>query len=691
VNLRGALLLAVLLVPGQQPQPTFKSRIDLVQVDVVVVDKGGNQVRGLKAEDFVLSDRGRPQAIATFEEITHRRDTVADLFPVALKRDVASNQGPQADRLVVLVLDDLHIYKGRTARAQQIARDTIHDLGAQGSMAVLFTSGANSTQVTEDRSRVLAAVETLRGRRALRRPSQAIDSQSAGRIDPEADFSTNLAAVQKGQDTTLQDFWDNMAQFKTLEGAARLLAAGSDSTRKAFILISEGVAREMTGVFEAGESPSAAVRAIGGSSNGYHEAALRAMMKSMWRNNVSAYAIDPRGHITTRNLAEELSGAPGWDNGSLKNTDSDAFRWTNPVRLAQRGLGIMAEAAGGFGITDTNDFASGVKRIVEDLDHYYLLGFYPAETTGTALRPVQVSVPGHPEWTLRFRKGYVPGTVSPLPANKSQLVALSAGVLPARDLPLRLSAMPFPGSGEASRVVMSLEVTAPVKSLLEADGKLRDVLTYQVLVVDEKKSKAKSMAGLKGRLALSPREASTLAPETVRYQVGESIELPPGLYQLRVSATSDKLAAGGSVYLNLEVPKRKDTLSVSGLAIGYTDDARVLVAPPATGTNLRRGIQPARALPLVPTVSREFVRSDTLRLYFEIAAPHGAPPRTLIEVLNSENHAVHSASPMLAADERWRVDTPLPLADFAPGPYIIRVTAIGASGTIRREAGIVVR
>ena len=61
------------------------------------------------------------------------------------------------------------------------------------------------------------------------------------------------------------------------------------------------------------------------------------------------------------------------------------FRWNNPIRQAQDGLTIMAEATGGFAVTDTDDFTSASHRIIEDLDHYYLLGFYPSDpgrTTG---------------------------------------------------------------------------------------------------------------------------------------------------------------------------------------------------------------------------------------------------------------------------------------------------------------------
>lgn len=106
---------------GAQP-PALRSRVDLVQVDVVVVDGEGGPIRGLTAADFVLSDRKQPQAIATFEEISHEDGVKGGLaFPPSLARDVADNRTARANRLVVLVVDDLHIYRGRTDRAKDIA------------------------------------------------------------------------------------------------------------------------------------------------------------------------------------------------------------------------------------------------------------------------------------------------------------------------------------------------------------------------------------------------------------------------------------------------------------------------------------------------------------------------------------------------------------------------------------------
>ena len=134
----------------------------------------------------------------------------------------------------------------------------------------------------------------------------------------------------------------------------------------------------------------------------------------------------------------------------------------------------MSEASGGFAITNTDDFTSGLARIVNDLDHYYLLGFYPVDPKGKGYRPLHVTIPGRPDLRLRFRRGYMPGTLPAAAKPGNELVALSAGALPKTALPLRLAAVPMPGSGSMSRIVLVLEVALPRATLEEKDGRLRD-------------------------------------------------------------------------------------------------------------------------------------------------------------------------------------------------------------------------
>jgi len=689
-----ALAGAVLLAP-QQPRPTFRTTVDLVQVDVVVVDGSGEQVRGLKQVDFELFDRGKPQSIAAFEEVARHYERDAPPPLRSFRRDVAMNVGPQADRLVVMVLDDLHIYKERTDRAKAIARDVIARFGTESSMAVLFTSGDHSTQVSQDPSVAAAAVETLKGRQSVRRPHEGNNRQKGARIDPEA--SNPLDIVNENQKVTPQDFFENIQQYKTLQDAARLLGGG-DMRRKAFVLLSEGIGKDLSGIFGAmrpsGDVPEGGVAyASSGDAaatvshlpvTAYHEFALIDMMEAMRRSNVTAYAIDPRGKVESKDLTRECFPPPGSDDPCSQGLTD----WNSLVRQAQHGLEMISEASGGFAVTNTDDFTGGLKKIVDDLDHYYLLGFYPTETKGKGYRLLDVKVAGHPDWKLRFRRGYQPGGGAPAaPKNADPLTALSAGILPHNDLPLRLTAIASPGTANLAEVVLALEVSVPRRDLQERDGKLRDTLKYEVLVVDEKKARIHSVGGLEGRLVLSPTAAAdTSAPDTVTYQVTHGLDVMPGKFEFRISAMSGKLAKGGSVYLAVEVPDfHAAPLALGGLSIGYADGAHVPVAP-TTGSRAKV------SAPFPLTLDREFASSDRLRVHVDGVAPAGARLSAAIEVVDAASgKVVASPSPSFSTGDRVRVDGLVELRGLTPGAYVLRATLSDQSQKASREAGFVVR
>ena len=671
----------------------------------MVVDKDGTHVRGLKATDFAVLDRERAQTIATFEEVSHERPREAAPAPLLsrpARLDVGNNQTARSDRLVVMVIDDLHIYKGRTERAQDIARRIVSQLGPQASMAVLFTSANRNTQVTEDRAELLAAIDTLRGRQSVRRPNQSRDDQKAPPGDPEQDALKRLGTIALAQEVSLQQFADNMTQYKTLEDAARILGS-DDARRKAFVLVSEGIGKDLTGVFDRALTPC---EARCPTCPCFHDRALGEMMESLRRSSVTTYAIDPRGHVSPQGLALEAFPAPP---SVSDDPATGGSRWNNPIRQAQDGLTIMAEATGGFAVTDTDDYSSGLHRIIEDLDHYYLLGFYPSDPgrttgflaglaraagSGSDYRPLDVKVRDHPAWTVRFRKGYRPGGAPSPPANKDPLVALAAGVLPKPDLPLRLYASVFPGERKLATVAAAIEITAPTTVLLGPDAKLHDEVSYGVLVVDEKKTKVTSRVNLAARIALKPRVAvrspddKPNMPDLVSYQIPLTLELAPGKYQLRASATSTRLARGGSVYLAIEVPDfAKEALAIAGVTLGYADGDHVPVADLPKQAPRRD----ARA-PFAPSLDREFTPADTLRLYFEVARKSpAAVVRTKVEILDAQDDVRAWIDREIPANDRGRVDVRLPLSTLAPGAYRLRVTATDGGNTAAREVGIVIK
>ncbi len=719
-------------------QPTFRSTIELISVDAVVVDKDGNAVRGLKASDFALTDGKKPQAIANFNEVSHERPTSgmgALRLPPTLKLDVATNTTVQADRLVLLVIDDLHIWKGRVDQAKAIARDVVMKLGAQASMAVIFTSREGGTQVTQDRSELLAAIDGMTARQSFRRPHQGFLKQTAAYVDPEDPkfMAKKFDAMNTAQKALLQEYEDNLQYLKTLQDAATMLVR-EDQRRKAFVILSEGMSIDAA---FAGGGASHLVEMV---SQGAQSSALptnrtmtaagmdatRDSFDMLRRANVALYAIDPRGKVRPEDMMLESwpppdcavcnnpVDIPGPAERVASREDSQ-FAWENPVRLAQEQLRLTTEAAGGFAITDTNDFTGGVNRILDDLDHYYLLGFYPTDTSNPkATHVVGLTVPAHPEYTIRFRRGFTVDAPPPPLKSKDPLLELATSVMPRSDLPMHLTAQPLAGIDKKSKVSVALVITAPVGQMKESDAKLRDDVTYQVMVIDEKKAKVTEREGRAASFTLSARDASKPEPDTVTYQIPMTIELNPGRYQLRASALSKKLDKGGSVYLDIVVPDySKAELAVTPIALGYADGTRVAVgrtrtrfvpAPSRGGISASNGneapLPPAQEraqnninpLPFEPTLDREFDHTDTLRVYFEVARrDEGVPVSVTLTVLAADNTALMAFDKAVAKDAPGKVSLSLLLAGLGRGAYRLRVTATDGRRVATSESGFVVR
>jgi len=222
-------------VSGQQQRPVFRASAELVEVDVVVRDADGNPVRGLTAEDFIILDRNEMQDIETYQAIEPEPDPDGlPPMPMELHIDISTNTSERADRLVVIVLDDLHTYRGRNDTVQDIARDVVDKLGPESSIALLHTSGDNNVEVTQNRAKLMAAISKFEGRRAVRRPIEACDP-SLIMTDPEA------AAGDPSVGCDQQEFDANQRLYQSLEDAARLLG-GSDRRRKALVLVTENIA-----------------------------------------------------------------------------------------------------------------------------------------------------------------------------------------------------------------------------------------------------------------------------------------------------------------------------------------------------------------------------------------------------------------------------------------------------------------
>ena len=150
---------------GQTP-PVFVGRTDLVTIDVTVVDKDGQPVRGLKAEDFAVTLQGqtRPVVALDFQEFGAAAGSAAT-------RE-STNQSTRAPvrrggRVVVLLFDDYSYKPGPGKTLLAAAERMVETFDVDDLVGVTTTSGLGPTvNPTRDRSAVLAALrdKTMVGR-----------------------------------------------------------------------------------------------------------------------------------------------------------------------------------------------------------------------------------------------------------------------------------------------------------------------------------------------------------------------------------------------------------------------------------------------------------------------------------------------------------------------------------------------
>jgi hypothetical protein len=462
---------------------------------------------------------------------------------------------------------------------------------------------------------------------------------------------------------------------KTIGDAAHMLLT-AESPRKAFVLISESTASNLTGMYKGPMTPCQIKDPLH-KNPCFYQRALQNAVENMERANITLYAFDPRGAVADLDIPLECAPGkpgPGADRcvGQIGHPDQ------NWIRYAQQGLTLTAEAAGGFAVTNSDDFDGGINRLMEEIDHYYLLGFSPTDPSGHGFRPVTVTTT-RPGVILRYRRGYVMGPVDTPHESADPLAAMSSGILPRTDLPLRLSATAMSAAADvpkrksATRLLAILEATLPQADVPE--------LRYGLLAANLDTGKVESDVTDTVKVPSGP-SSSAPAGTGVRVEIPIELTLPPGRYQLRASAMSSTVEKGGSVYLITDVPDfASGTLILGSPILGLTPrETVVLVRGPS-----------AAQLPFTPTLDRTFGRTDILRIFCPVAHRPGAALQVTLSMLMDNDHVALSATPEIDAAANRPIEADVPLANLAPGAYRLRIRATDNGQAAQRELPIVIK
>ena len=142
----------------------------------------------------------------------------------------------------------------------------------------------------------------------------------------------------------------------------------------------------------------------------------------------------------------------------------------------------------------------------------------------------------------------------------------------------------------------------------------------------------------------------------------------------------------GTVIFDLDAPDfTKGNITMSGIALASASGSRIPTASPDPGVNEFKDV-----LPAPPSASREFPRQDTLAVFAEVYDNVAKTPHRVeitASVLADDGKVVHTTSDMRKSEELqgatggYGYTTTIPLANLAPGRYVLRLAATSLLGT----------
>jgi VWFA-related protein len=326
---------------SQMPPITFRTEVNYVEVDAVVLDQQGRFIRDLRRDELQILEDGKPQALTTFSlvDIPVTRADRPLFSPRAIEPDVRSNVGEPDGRIYVIVLDDTHVNLTRSARVRIAVKQFIErNLGANDLAAVVHTSGRQEAgqDFTNNRRLLLEAVDKFMGKR-LRSPTQEkLDEYYRTRGTP-------LASNPITDPVAFERSYNARNVLATLKSIADMLS-GVSGRRKALVFVSEGIDYDITDFMNNHD----AVTIID---------ETRDAIGAATRANVNIYAIDPRGLTALGEDGIEMMAPP--EDPSLR---LDMTGLANDLRTAQDSLRVLSDETGGFAAVNANDFSSAFQE-----------------------------------------------------------------------------------------------------------------------------------------------------------------------------------------------------------------------------------------------------------------------------------------------------------------------------------------
>jgi VWFA-related protein len=673
-RLAALALLSLSLAAQQSDSPaTFKTTTNLVVVDVFVRGKNGKAVENLKKEDFTILENGKPQAIGVFE---FQHIAAGEALPAATATAPAAATGPPAranvinadspgklkyrdKRLLVLFFDFSSMQPQEQIRAQQAALKFLSEQMTPADLVAIMTLAAGvqvAQDFTDDRDRLTQVIKSFH----IGDASELSIEADTG--DPDSGEYTGAAF---SADETEFNIFNTDRKLIALESAVRMLAPLPE--KKALIYFSSGIPK--TGVENHSQLESTTNAAV--------------------RANVSFYPVDARGLVALVPGGDASKAAP---RGASVFTGQAVTKQKEKFNDQQETLSTLAEDTGGKALLDNNDLGLGIQQAQEDLDSYYVLGYYSSESaTDGRYRRIQVSIPKQYQAQLEYRPGYYAAKEFAKSNSSDKERQLQEALLlgdPVTDLPLALEVNYFRLVRDKFFVPVAVKIPGSEIATARRGGADTTEFDFIGQVLDPR---GRIVANVRDtiRVKLGEGDAAQLGSRNIQYDTG--FTLTPGQYRLKFLARDNQSGKMGTFETAFSIPNinvEQNGLRLSSVvwsgqrepvsaAIGAGGNQRLLANHPLVTEGQK----------LVPSITRALSKKQNLYVYFEIYDPAHKPDTKQPLIVASVSFyrrglkAFESSPVQLSTLSKDRAGTlpvqfQVPLGKLQPGRYTCQVNVI---------------
>ena len=556
----------------ESPSLSLRATSHMVLVDVLVKDRAGNPMSGLNANDFILTEDGKRQTIASFNAMMRQSQSASDL--PKLPNDVYTNRpeynmpnGP----VTIILMDILNTNAQDQAYARGRLLKYVTTGLKPGEPVAIYTLGRSLTflqDFTSDTELLRIAVERIDPQTSMEMQIADVEKRLP-RIHESGGTSPMMRARIMTMINGLREFYTQQAQAELEVRIARTLAAfrmigravAGHPGRKNLIWISGAFPLTITKravQYRADLSDPNRIESASQIASSYSaDDIFRQTVALLGEAEVSVYPVDARGLVGS--LMSDSSDKMTDETGQfLTGSDYAAAITNSSSKLLedQQTMGILAEQTGGSVFKNHNDIDDAIPAILAGSNSYYEIGYYPQNHNWNgSFRKLEIRV-AHSNVEASYRHGYyavdllhrkgrslseddVAGYVS-ADAPAATMVIFDARVIP-----------PAP----ALQARVPIDVLVDMHSLAseqDARGGRKYQLDFHVAAY----GKEGKLAGQQNLQLIAPVKAeryTALLHSGLPFHT--DLSLPPGDYRLRVAVRDEHTGFLGSMDLPLSLQK----------------------------------------------------------------------------------------------------------------------------------------